>query len=1182
MRYWYVNNQREKVFKGSSLLVLALIAVIILVAIQPREGAFRGMLSSLEPNAVALNYARVLVALSPEDAELKALLAQQYANLGRLAEADAVLIGLGRQSMDVRHTLLHLSILRQRLFASTDPTFRRKLQTRVIGVLQTLDVNALPHEAREEVAGVALAFEQPLIAARIYAGLFVATRDPRWAMRAAHHFEAAEQPSLAATAYARASTVPGAHVEDAIQQALRLYQAASDFAAGIAYLSEFDPARLPVSLHGRAATFALAANAPELAGGYARLLAEADQQGGTGPPLDAVSFVDLMHAALAVQDLDTAVHWAKRAVGRAPSNIDLRQQLAQVLEWRGDTHEALEQWRWLAKQSPGKAQADRTWQLARSAYRTDVVAEILTAKGKLGPLNAAELDAWLNALIAEHSLGATMEHLRRYVEQHAEDEHAWRAGARLLADNESFQDALDWWREVGDRFALRPEDQQQMAALHWQLFDLPAALAALQQVPEEAVTYNPEYWRDVGKLAHLTGQAELANDAYTRLAAFDELSPQEYDVLFETMADVNNDYRYHANRAWELTGAVRFLLKAMETEFHADADRFERLLRVAEQHRNTLKRNPLFWTLKGQHMLRKGQPDAAGQHFETALALAPNYAPAVGHYARLLAEQRNLTRLWQLLDRRPELALGNPQLFTPFAQGYAALARYDEAAFWYRKAVAESPDDTYLALEFTEALMRTGRVDEALHWRRDTLRRALANLPGIDGVDISALRTLSAGMLSRPDFEQLVYRINGADPAQIVRTLINDQLDNQAYDAARFWVAYAKRNDIQLDDYPHFMMAHQGRDIDALEPFKSHLRPTMRAEALLASEEDTRALLTALTQINTRTPESDRLMLTRMAADISFNRPSGAQTTAEQRDFGTVTTTTARVSAARTLDRLSVSAEAAATSYTFDEQLVADAATELRESQLHVRVSGISDAINWEAAAGSIQSDAGNLTPLAFSAQRQWDQRHSTTARLAFAQKPDETPLLQAFGQKNSASVSHTWRPTARDTFSAQLSAEHFADRAGESISSGYRAEIGWQHSVFFERPAVVARVAAGSARRSAPERTRSLASQISDLAFGDLLPERTDRIGLGLTVSHGEPGRMNWRVPSPRYRLDFDVGYQWPENKPTYEVSASVGTRVFGDDELALTASYASRPDLGLEASGYALALTYNYRLGR
>jgi hypothetical protein len=438
-------------------------------------------------------------------------------------------------------------------------------------------------------------------------------------------------------------------------------------------------------------------------------------------------------------------------------------------------------------------------------------------------------------------------------------------------------------------------------------------------------------------------------------------------------------------------------------------------------------------------------------------------------------------------------------------------------------------------------------------------------------------------MLTRADFERLMYGLRDGDPAPFVRTLINDQLDAQNLDAARFWVAYAQRHDIPLDDYPLFMVAHQARDLHALAPYREHVRPTMRAEALLASQEDSRALLAALEQINTRTPQNDRLMLTRMAADITIDRPSGVQLHREERNFGTITASSQALKIARTLDDHHVAATLNGTDYRFDRALLTpgtpDQATERGVS---LRVGSQFDRGRWEAEVGTTRSPTGDRTPASVTGQWQWNQQQASLARLSLDQRPDESPLLQAFGSKSALLLSHGIRPTARDSISAQLAAERFMDRAGDDISQGFRAELGWQHNVFFERPAVVARAALSTARRSAPTITSSLAQQIAALAHADLLPERTDRIGIGVTIANGEPGRMNWRVPTPRYRLDVDIGYQWPDRQPTYEISASVGTRVFGDDELAFGLSYASRPDLGPQAGGFAAELTYNYRLGR
>ncbi len=271
MRYWYINKRREKVFKTGNLFVLAGLAVIILVAIHPKTGAFRDMLGSLQPDVVALNYARVLVALSPEDTELKTLLAQQYANLGRYAEADAVLIGSRSEVLNPTHTLLHLSVLRQRLYASTRNQQKRALQKRVVELLRLFDTTELSINDQISVAQVALAFGQPLIAAQIYERTFLATRDPKWALLAGEHYEAAALPALAALAYSRASTIPGDHIEGAISHALRLFLAANDFDAGIRYLSSLEPAGLSRKSQENAVYFALSADAPVLAGTYAQL-----------------------------------------------------------------------------------------------------------------------------------------------------------------------------------------------------------------------------------------------------------------------------------------------------------------------------------------------------------------------------------------------------------------------------------------------------------------------------------------------------------------------------------------------------------------------------------------------------------------------------------------------------------------------------------------------------------------------------------------------------------------------------------------------------------------------------------------------------------------------------------------------------------------------------------------------
>ncbi len=1186
MRYWYVNKKREKVFRTRSLVLMACVIVIIMMAVQPRATVFRQMLGGLQADTVALNYARVLAALDPEDAGLQALLAQQYANLGRLADADAVLRKLTDGTpADSQHVLLHLSVLQQRLYASTIVGQRRDLTRRVVRLLDVLDAKGLSEADIETVAVVALAFEQPNTAAQLYTRLFLNSLEPQWALKAGSAFEAAEQPLFAARAYASASNLPGDHGEHAAQQALRLYLAAASYSEGIDFLTGQKAKLLSPGLQEHAVYFALAANAPDLAGHFARQLAQSSAGTERRTAAErAVPLGDLINAALAVNDLKTAEYWARQALTDTPDAPEPRKMLAQVLEWQGEVDGALEQWLWLAENATEIAETERTWLLAKSVYRADTAAAILNARARTESLAPAEMRAWMETNLATGELSSTIARLQRYLQDHPADEEAWRTGAHLLDENEQLDDAIAWWQDIAARFPLSTRDKQTIAAIHWRMYDLPAALAALRSVDEAIVQYDAAYWRSVGELAYETSDRRLANDAYTRLAAFDQLDADEYDKLLETLTEPGgNDARYHANRAWENTGEPRFLLLAMRFEFDSDEARFERLLTAADDIAHRLSDNALYWTLKGRHLARQQFPERALKSLSRALALAPNYAPAVASYASLLVEQRKLTELWQLLDRRHMLPDKHPELFQPFATGYMALGRYKEAAYWLRKAVAKAPDDGYLVLDLAEALTRTGRADEALQWKTRALKKALAAEDGATPMHLSALRNLSAGLLSRAHFERLFENKTSHDRFSRVQVLIHDLLDSGQWEAARSWIAYAKSQGIELDDYPKFMMAHQGRSLKALSPFTEHASQTVKAEALLASRQDSKALITALNEINTRTPESDRHMLTRIATDISINRPSGVRAAHESQDFGSLKDRSTRADVSRTFDELTTSVSLRQQDSELSPALTRSARrTVLSERTATVRTGGKTDSLQWEAELGATQSDVKDLFSAALTVKKLWDQDHSSFLRGAYGQIADESPLLSLFARKDSLTLGSTWRPSARNTLSLRVSGEDLSDRMTEPISRGFNMEAGWQHAVFFERPAVFARASVTSARRQLKSPTALLFRNLSDDALRQLLPERTDRLGIGLTIAHGEPGRMNWRTPSPRYRVDMDVGYQWPDKQPTYEISASIGSRVFGDDELALTAALASRPDLGWDGSALSFGLTYNYRLGR
>jgi hypothetical protein len=94
------------------------------------------------------------------------------------------------------------------------------------------------------------------------------------------------------------------------------------------------------------------------------------------------------------------------------------------------------------------------------------------------------------------------------------------------------------------------------------------------------------------------------------------------------------------------------------------------------------------------------------------------------------------------------------------------------------------------------------------------------------------------------------------------------------------------------------------------------------------------------------------------------------------------------------------------------------------------------------------------------------------------------------------------------------------------------------------------------------------------------IVPEKFGRIGFSSRWYHGSVHQIAHQVPSPRWHFAVNVGYQWPRDVTDYGISTGLGWRIFGDDELALSADWSSEDALG--DSNWTLWLSYNRSIGR
>jgi Flp pilus assembly protein TadD len=151
------------------------------------------------------------------------------------------------------------------------------------------------------------------------------------------------------------------------------------------------------------------------------------------------------------------------------------------------------------------------------------------------------------------------------------------------------------------------------------------------------------------------------------------------------------------------------------------------------------EKNPSSWTAHdqiGQSLLRAGRPHLALEHFERAVALAPDRAEVHNNLAVLLDGMGRRDEALTHILRAAELVPENGPIRINCATSLLAAGRPGEALPHFAAALRLLPDDPMIRIQYGTALLQTGRSAEAIAQARAAL--------ALDPARLGAQRLLAA------------------------------------------------------------------------------------------------------------------------------------------------------------------------------------------------------------------------------------------------------------------------------------------------------------------------------------------------------------------------------------------------------------------------------------------------------
>jgi Tfp pilus assembly protein PilF len=466
--------------------------------------------------------------------------------------------------------------------------------------------------------------------------------------------------------------------------------------------------------------------------------------------------------------LDDAFRVAQAAVRQAPESKVWHQRLAQLAEWLGKPALALREWLWLLKREETQSAIMAILRLApglnehevlldawkRYAAKAELTAEQRATMASLFELTGHQRSGarYFEARYEKSRLAAELETAANLAERNGDDALALAMYARLLKAH-----------------GARPVWVLRMANLYLRKSDYRKAYEVMHEHRDQADDKDVVYWK---LLADLAWQLQLDDEAktiYRRLQQGGKLANDDYSRLVYLLDD---DKRLEkaalAELAYRHSGDRELLLFALEVhaarhDLQAQKNLFDL---VAERGDSALSDNARFRLMRAQYRQARGETAAAREDFRRAAALSPN-DPA-----------SNNGILWFLIDNHDEAGLremlgqllahgrqNEPVYWGTLAAAYQVLGQPTRAAAYYSRQLKQGKQDFLWLVNYADVLEQAGQGGMATQVRRDAWRQLearLANKPVVLPFSPDMLAAARLSLLNHP-----------ADPAlALVRSVL--------------------------------------------------------------------------------------------------------------------------------------------------------------------------------------------------------------------------------------------------------------------------------------------------------------------------------------------------------------------------------------------------------------------------
>ncbi|MCW8329349.1 tetratricopeptide repeat protein [Photobacterium sp. SDRW27] len=882
--------------------------------------------------------------------------------------------------------------------------------------------------------------------------------------------------------------------------------------------------------------------------------------------------------ALANANLPLATSLLAKAVKTNPSSERLA-KLHDLYRWQGNTQNAFRTSLQLLNYEPSENQLRAGIEESRALGDISNESVFYQHLASNNLIKSSEYSNWLSATEKAVGTDEALTHVKRLAQLRPRDTALIMHQARLYGYKNDYKRVIKQSQKLASIRKPTTIEAIRFSNAYIMANQPNLALAVLTS-PIDWLDTDDNYLNLVARLAWQTSNLKLSRLSQDQLAA---RSSHKFDLYryVRIYSPMNQDNIDHLIELYHQSGDSAVLLAAIQAAQEIkDKALFAELVSLAAGD-PALINNPQSLLFQAQLATEKPDYDHAFMLYKNVLAQEPLHKGAISGLLWLNIESNDHDKILETYNRYKKLLRDDSDLWLGFATAAQILGHFKEAELWYRQLLIHTDKpDVAIVLNYAALLEAQGQYDTAFTLRRYIASQLSDELLRIDDGDI-AYHSLVTMFIGR-QFAQTMSEhaaLSEPDSRNVADMFLHYLASNQA-DNLLFWHQRTAFKHFRLPDWQQLSLAIQQRDRQKMERLLNesvNLPISDKNVALQLTGQHQKAWQQGQNKIGQHHDPQAENQLRHIHVNQHPGKTHGVRSQFSQNTQWDIT---------------KYSLDYYAPHHSGYWRLGSDYQTtgtpELLQGNHIDNEFRLRGKYNYQHLESAWQfnldfADGVGEQRLGFSARYQTpiDSYWNTSIELGVNRHIEASQLLNITGQENILGLAFNYQPTTRESVAIRFNLHDLSTRFNDDIGHGWDLNLRLSEQLFFTDPAwqLYADVSLQDVNLSSShlEGINDWHQGERPLTSADFIEEKYQRLAIGQRVWHGEPGTPGATVPSPRYWFDSSLGYNVILDRMDIALSAGLGWRIVGNDELYFSADWQSQDRNGDES----LKLSFGYYYG-